>query len=470
MLLAYWRAPTAFAFGGPLYCVTLPAVSITSFRRMSSGDNGVSNDFGSTCSAGTEVGDMTVAIKTCESDMLESDKEEHCTPQDTEVTGEEHELPYVDDVVPEVESTNEEREETEALPEMDDAEERRGEDEHGEEKEDEEQEEGHEEEGRWGKRKLWGTAKGLPQCSVPTAGSRPPNVAESPKIEPSKRQRKAPELETAGKCGDVGAAAGIRMSTRMIARRHRQGQRRSCQEPECTTWPSYGARLKKAEFCKRHAKQGMINVVTRKCSHPGCIKSASFGKHGSSKRESCSQHAKQGMVNICTRMCDYQGCLKASSFGVNGSSKREFCSQHAKQGMVNVYLKRCGYPGCVKAPNFGENGSKRAEFCSQHATKGMGMVNVHAKRCGHPGCGTIPSFGVNGSKKVEFCSQHAATGMVNVVSKRCGHPGCITRPSYGETGSKTREFCKMHAKQGMVNVRTQRYVRPPHPKVRMPAR
>ncbi|CAN0393502.1 unnamed protein product, partial [Ectocarpus sp. 12 AP-2014] len=68
---------------------------------MSSGDNGVSNNSGSTSSAGTEVGDM-VAIK--------------------------------------------------ALPEMDDGEEKRGEDEHGEEKEeqraqeDEKQGEGHEEE------------------------------------------------------------------------------------------------------------------------------------------------------------------------------------------------------------------------------------------------------------------------------------------------------------------------------------
>ncbi|CAM9181227.1 unnamed protein product, partial [Ectocarpus sp. 4 AP-2014] len=68
----------------------------------SSGDNGVSNDSASTSSAGTAVGDITVAIK--------------------------------------------------ALPEMDDGEEKRGEDKHCKEKEeqraqkDEEQEEGHEEE------------------------------------------------------------------------------------------------------------------------------------------------------------------------------------------------------------------------------------------------------------------------------------------------------------------------------------
>ncbi|CAM9159473.1 unnamed protein product, partial [Ectocarpus sp. 8 AP-2014] len=104
-------------------------------RRMSSGDNGVSNGSGSTTSTGAEAGGITVAIKTCESDMTGSDEEKHCTPRDTEVTGEEHELPYVDDVVPEVESTNQERQETEALPEMDDGEEKRGEDEHGEEKE-----------------------------------------------------------------------------------------------------------------------------------------------------------------------------------------------------------------------------------------------------------------------------------------------------------------------------------------------
>ncbi|CAM9434672.1 unnamed protein product [Ectocarpus sp. 8 AP-2014] len=64
---------------------------------MSSGDNGVSNDSGSTSSTGAEVGGITVAIK--------------------------------------------------ALPEMDDGEEKRGEDEHGEEKEQKRaREERHEEE------------------------------------------------------------------------------------------------------------------------------------------------------------------------------------------------------------------------------------------------------------------------------------------------------------------------------------
>lgn len=56
---------------------------------------------------------VLLAVKTCESDMTGSDEEKHCTPRDTEVTVEEHELPHVDDVVPEVESTNQEREETE---------------------------------------------------------------------------------------------------------------------------------------------------------------------------------------------------------------------------------------------------------------------------------------------------------------------------------------------------------------------
>ncbi|CAM9946202.1 unnamed protein product, partial [Ectocarpus fasciculatus] len=102
-------------------------------RIISSGDNGVINDSGLMPSADFEagVGDITVAVKTCESDMLEEEEAEHCTPQGTEVTGDEHESSYVDDWVPEVESTDQERqEESKALSEMDDGEEEREEDEH----------------------------------------------------------------------------------------------------------------------------------------------------------------------------------------------------------------------------------------------------------------------------------------------------------------------------------------------------
>ncbi|CAM9946137.1 unnamed protein product [Ectocarpus fasciculatus] len=203
-------------------------------------------------------------------------------------------------------------------------------------------EEGHEEEGRRGKRKLRGTAEGPRRCSVPTAGSRRPTYAESPRTDPSKRLRKASELEAAEKCGGGGAGAVPKPSTPVIVRRHGQGRRRRCQEPECTTWPSYGiARLKKAEFCKTHAKQGMVDVVNKKCGHPGCITIPSFGANDSKKAEFCKTHAKPGMVNVVNKKCGNPGCLKRASYGETGRKKVEFCKTHAKKGMVIVCTLRC---------------------------------------------------------------------------------------------------------------------------------
>lgn len=66
---------------------------------------------------------------------------------------------------------------------------------------------------------------------------------------------------------------------------------------------------------------------------------------GSKKIEFCSKHAKQGMTNVVRKKCGHPGCTKIPSFGIVGSKKAEFYSKHAKPGMCNVKSKRCGHPG-----------------------------------------------------------------------------------------------------------------------------
>ncbi|CAM9813273.1 unnamed protein product [Sphacelaria rigidula] len=226
---------------------------------------------------------------------------------------------------------------------------------------------------------------------------------------------------------------------------------KKCGDEGCFKKPWYGvAGSKKAEFCSQHATAGMVNVVNKKCGDEGCSKRPSYGVAGSKKAEFCSQHAKAGMVDVVNRTCGDESCSKHPSYGVKGSKKAEFCSQHARAGMVNVVNKKCSDEGCSTWPWYGVAGSKKAEFCSKHAR--AGMVNVVTKRCGDEGCSKAPSYGVAGSKKAEFCLKHARAGMVNVVNRTCGDEGCSKRPSYGVAGSKTREFCSKHARAGMVNV------------------
>ncbi|CAN0450152.1 unnamed protein product, partial [Ectocarpus fasciculatus] len=60
-------------------------------------------------------------------------------------------------------------------------------------------------------------------------------------------------------------------------------------------------RQQEDKFCKTHAKHGMVDVVSQRCGHPGCVKFSSFGVRGSTNREFCKTHAKGGMVCVTSR-------------------------------------------------------------------------------------------------------------------------------------------------------------------------
>ncbi|CAM9779634.1 unnamed protein product, partial [Ectocarpus fasciculatus] len=108
----------------------------------------------------------------------------------------------------------------------------------------------------------------------------------SPTREPSKRQRKASKPGAAEEGGGGGAAVAPTTE-----------QRRWCQESGCTTLPSYGkAPRKKAEFCRKHRKQGMVSVVDKRCGHRGCTKRPGFGMDGS-RHAFCNRHAQRRMVH-----------------------------------------------------------------------------------------------------------------------------------------------------------------------------
>ncbi|CAN0450068.1 unnamed protein product [Ectocarpus sp. 12 AP-2014] len=83
----------------------------------------------------------------------------------------------------------------------------------------------------------------------------------------------------------------------------------------------------------------MIHVRAKTCDHVGCTTRANFGNPCSRKAEFCSRHAEDGMVDLGRNTCGHFGCLRTPSYGVEGSQKRDFCQRHAKAGMVNVKTK-----------------------------------------------------------------------------------------------------------------------------------
>ena len=109
-------------------------------------------------------------------------------------------------------------------------------------------------------------------------------------------------------------------SNRNTARRRGKG-RAICQEPGCTTQPTFGKKgSKKAEFCSPHAKPNMVDVHNKTCYHPGCPTHPTFGKDGTRKAEFCGTHRKQGMVSVVGKKCNHPGCLKFPSHGKDAVS------------------------------------------------------------------------------------------------------------------------------------------------------
>ncbi len=142
----------------------------------------------------------------------------------------------------------------------------------------------------------------------------------------------------------------------------------------------------------------MVKIVKMRCVHQGCNTRRSFSMDGSKKAEFCFKHARSGMVNVRRDECAQERCTKQPSYGTDdGRKKAEFCSQHARTGMVNVKTKRCAHQGCTTRPSFGVDGSKKAEFWFQHAKPGMG--EVMGKKCAHQGCRKQASYGVDNGRK-----------------------------------------------------------------------
>lgn len=63
----------------------------------------------------------------------------------------------------------------------------------------------------------------------------------------------------------------------------------------CTQRLSYGT--KKGGFCFRHAKDGTINIHSKRCEQHGCQKEPSYGVERRKRAVLCTHHAKDGMVN-----------------------------------------------------------------------------------------------------------------------------------------------------------------------------
>ena len=134
-----------------------------------------------------------------------------------------------------------------------------------------------------------------------------------------------------------------------------------------------------AIYCKTHAKDDMIDVISKKCIFENCDKFPNFNTVGESKAIYCKMHAKDDMIDVKSKRCIFQDCNKQSTFNTVGESKAIYCKTHAKDDMIDVINKRCIFQDCNKRPNFNIIGKSKAIYCKTHAKDDM--INVIIKRC-----------------------------------------------------------------------------------------
>jgi hypothetical protein len=195
----------------------------------------------------------------------------------------------------------------------------------------------------------------------------------------------------------------------------------------------------------------MINVKSKKCTHPNCKKIPNFNYEGESIGLYCATHKVEGMVDVKSKTCNHPDCKKQPAFNYEGESIGLYCATHKIEGMVDVKSKTCNHPDCKTRPAFNYEGESIGLYCATHKVEGM--VDVKSKTCNHPDCKKQPAFNYEKECIGLYCATHKLEGMVDVKHTKCTHPECKIRPTFNYEGESIALYCTTHKLEGMVNVR-----------------
>jgi Holliday junction resolvase len=222
-----------------------------------------------------------------------------------------------------------------------------------------------------------------------------------------------------------------------------------CEYEGCKKRPNFGLLGGKATHCVIHKSPDMENIIDKQCEQPSCKKRPNFGLPGGSATH-CADHKSDNMENVKCRRCEQHGCKKQPHFGLPGGPPTH-CFDHKSPNMEDVSHKRCEHDGCNKRPSFGLLGEP-ATRCADH--KSDDMENVVDRHCQHGGCNKRPNFGLPGGPATH-CADHKSSNMENVVSKQCEQPGCKKQPNFGLPGGPPTH-CADHKSSEMENVKCRR--------------
>jgi hypothetical protein len=84
----------------------------------------------------------------------------------------------------------------------------------------------------------------------------------------------------------------------------------------------------------------MIDVMSKRCEHVGCITLATFGDPVEKKKRFCDDHKLPGMIDVMSKKCEHDGCITRASYGII-KNRPTHCVVHKTDKMSNVINNKC---------------------------------------------------------------------------------------------------------------------------------
>ena len=104
------------------------------------------------------------------------------------------------------------------------------------------------------------------------------------------------------------------------------------------------------------------------------------------KPKYCFQHKTDEMVNVKSKLCEFPECIKRPNFNYEGTHTNRFCTTHKLKGMITTSVL-CKFTNCKTRPTYNFQNKSRPIYCSTH--KEDNMINVLSSRCKTHLCDTI---------------------------------------------------------------------------------
>jgi hypothetical protein len=131
----------------------------------------------------------------------------------------------------------------------------------------------------------------------------------------------------------------------------------------------------------------------------------------------CKVHAKENMIDVISKRCLQENCNKQPNFNLSNEKIPIYCKEHKKENMVCITSKYCIEENCNKRPNFNLPNEKTGLYCLTH--KKENMIDIKNRRCLEENCNKQPAFNLQNQKSGIYCKEHSKENMIDVKSKRC---------------------------------------------------